>query len=139
MKHIQKWNTNACNRNTEGTLNYQSRVHKFDVMFTPVLNATLASPSGNNLAFTYRDTVLFYGPDGTLTTGLDADGSGHLSYDGFPDLPVATYTGDGFGNNGTGGKRIPVDAEGLVLDGCGGFWISDEYVCSHAFPILASI
>ncbi|EDN94299.1 hypothetical protein SS1G_10172 [Sclerotinia sclerotiorum 1980 UF-70] len=48
-------------------------------------------------------------------------------YDGFPDLPVATYTGDGFGNDGTGGRRIPVDSEGLALDGSGGFWVSDEY------------
>ncbi|ESZ91897.1 hypothetical protein SBOR_7727 [Sclerotinia borealis F-4128] len=96
--------------NTQGTLNHQSQVHKFDLLFTPVLNATLANPSGKNLLFTYTDTVLFYGPDGTPTTGLDADGSG-----------------DGFGRNGTGGKRIPVDAEGLVLDGSGGFWMSDEY------------
>ncbi|QSZ32983.1 hypothetical protein DSL72_002567 [Monilinia vaccinii-corymbosi] len=113
--------------NTQGTLNYQSRVHKFDILFTPVSSATLANPSGSNLVFKYRDTVLFSGPDGTPTTGLDADGSGHLSYDGFPNLPVATYTGDGFGNNGTGGRRISVDSEGLVLDGSGGFWISDEY------------
>ncbi|KAA8564842.1 hypothetical protein EYC84_010613 [Monilinia fructicola] len=113
--------------NTEGTLNYQSRVHKFDLLFTPVSNATLLNPSGNNLVFAYKDTVVLSGPDGTPTTGLDADGLGHLSYDGFPDLPVATYTGDGFGGNGTGGRRIPVDSEGLVLDGSGGFWISDEY------------
>ncbi|APA16051.1 hypothetical protein sscle_16g108210 [Sclerotinia sclerotiorum 1980 UF-70] len=113
--------------NTEGTLNYQARVHKFDILFTPMPGATVANPSRNNLVFEYIDTVLFYGPDGTPTTGLDADGLGHLSYDGFPDLPVATYTGDGFGNDGTGGRRIPVDSEGLALDGSGGFWVSDEY------------
>lgn len=93
----------------------------------------MKSPSGNNLLFKYDDTVLFSGPDGTPTTGLDADGSGHLSYAGFPDLPVATYTGDGFGGNGVGGRRVSVDAEGLVLDGAGGWWVSDEYVC---FPGL---
>ncbi|PQE10952.1 outer membrane autotransporter protein [Rutstroemia sp. NJR-2017a WRK4] len=113
--------------NTEGTLNYQSRVHKFGIVFTPQPNATVAKPSGKNLFFTYEDTVRFSGPDGTPTTGLDADGSGHLSFNGFPDLPVTTYTGDGFGNSGPGGKRIPVDSEGLVLDGSGGFWVSDEY------------
>ncbi|KAF7925170.1 hypothetical protein BELL_0363g00060 [Botrytis elliptica] len=113
--------------NTEGTLNFQTRVHKFDIVFTPAANATVKSPSGNNLWFKYTDTVLFSGPDGTPTTGLDADGSGHLSYAGFPDLPVATYTGDGFGGNGTGGRRVSVDAEGLVLDGAGGWWVSDEY------------
>jgi hypothetical protein len=115
-------------------LNYQSRVHKFGIVFTPQPNATVAKPSGKNLFFTYEDTVRFSGPDGTPTTGLDADGSGHLSFNGFPDLPVTTYTGDGFGNSGPGGKRIPVDSEGLVLDGSGGFWVSDEYVCiAHDF------
>ena len=40
---------------------------------------------------------------------------------------MATYTGDGFGNTGPGGKRISIDAEGLVLGNDGSFWISDEY------------
>jgi hypothetical protein len=53
--------------------------------------------------------------------------SGHLSYPGFPDLPVATIQGDGFGGPGKGGKAIPIDAEGIVLNPDGGFWISDEY------------
>lgn len=70
---------------------------------------------------------MFYGPDGTPTTGLDADGTGHLSYPGFPDLPVATYQGDGFNNPGPGGKRIPIDSEGIVLNADGSFWVSDEY------------
>jgi hypothetical protein len=50
-----------------------------------------------------------------------------LTFEGFPDLPVATYTGDGFGNSGSGGKRISIDAEGLVLGEDGSFWVSDEY------------
>lgn len=58
---------------------------------------------------------------------MDADGTGHLSYKGFPDLPVATYTGDGFGGPGPGGKAIPIDAEGLVVNKDGSFWVSDEY------------
>jgi hypothetical protein len=119
--------SNCGYRNTEGTLNYQPRVHKFDILFTPQPNATVADPSGNNLFFTYKETILFYGPDGTPTTGLDADGTGHLSYPGFPDLPVATYQGDGFGNPGPEHKRIPIDSEGIFLNTDGSFWISDEY------------
>src|SRR5579862_9329898 len=84
-------------RNTEGTLNVQPRIHKFNIAFTPQPSATLANPSGPNLIFTYIESILLTGPDGTPCTGLDADGSGHLSYPGFPDLPVATYPGDGFG------------------------------------------
>jgi hypothetical protein len=84
-------------------------------------------PSGNNLFFKYKETILFYGPDGIPTAGLGANGIGHLSYPGFPDLPVATYQGDGFGNASPGGKRIPIDSEGIVLNADGSFWISDEY------------
>ncbi|KAF3025786.1 hypothetical protein E8E14_014563 [Neopestalotiopsis sp. 37M] len=113
--------------NTEGTLNFQPRVHKFTISLTPVPNATVASPSPPNLMFSYEDTIRFSGPDGTPCTGLDADVTGYLSYPGFPDLPVATYTGDGFGGDGPGGQRIPVDCEGLVVNADGSFWISDEY------------
>ncbi|KAH9891426.1 esterase-like activity of phytase-domain-containing protein [Xylariomycetidae sp. FL2044] len=113
--------------NTQGTLNFNPRVHKFSILFTPAPNATVAHPSGPNLHFQYLDTILFSGPDGTPCTGLDADATGHLSFPGFPDLPLATYTGDGFGGEGVGGKRIPVDAEGLFVNEDGTFWISDEY------------
>ena len=87
----------------------------------------MANPSPPNLQINYLDTILLYGPDGTPTTGLDADVTGYITYPGFPILPVATYTGDGFGGPGPGGKSIPIDGEGLVLASDGGFWISDEY------------
>ncbi|KAI0503442.1 esterase-like activity of phytase-domain-containing protein [Xylaria bambusicola] len=113
--------------NTEGTLNYNPRVHKFQILFTPRHNATVSQPSAPNLEFFYLDTITFSGPDGTPATGLDGDAIGHLSYPGFPDLPVATYEGDGFGGEGPGGKRIPLDPEGLYVNDDGSFWVSDEY------------
>ncbi|KAI1380489.1 esterase-like activity of phytase-domain-containing protein [Hypoxylon crocopeplum] len=113
--------------NTQGTLNFNPRVQKFNIVFTPEPDASVDTPSGPNLYFGYLDTILFSGPDGTPCTGLDADPSGHLSYTGFPDLPAATYTGDGFGGDGPGGKRIPVDAEGLYVNDDSSFWVSDEY------------
>ena len=58
---------------------------------------------------------------------MDADVLGDINHPGFPILPVATYTGDGFGGAGPGGKRITVDSEGLVLAPDGGFWVSEEY------------
>ncbi|KAH8197282.1 hypothetical protein TruAng_008565 [Truncatella angustata] len=130
--------------NTEGTLNFQPRVHKFTVSLTPAPNATVEEPSSPNLIFQYLDTIRFSGPDSTPCTGIDADVTGHLSYPGFPDLPVATYTGDGFGGNGTGGRRIPVDCEGLVVNDDGSFWISDEYgpyvyLFDHSGKMLAAI
>ena len=40
---------------------------------------------------------------------------------------MSTFTGDGFGGSGPGGKHIAIDSEGLVLASDGGFWVSDEY------------
>ncbi|KAK7532009.1 esterase-like activity of phytase-domain-containing protein [Phyllosticta citribraziliensis] len=113
--------------NTNGTLNYIPRVHKFAVAFAPNASASPDDPAPPNLSFEYLDTILYQAPDGAPLTGLDADASGTISFPGFPDLPVATYTGDGFGRSGSGGRRVPVDAEGLVLASDGGFWVSDEY------------
>jgi hypothetical protein len=90
-------------------------------------HASAKNPSDPNLHLKYLDTVLLTGPDGNPTTGLDADATGNASYPGFPPLPAATYIGDGFGGPGKGGKRISIDAEGLVLARDGGYWVSDEY------------
>jgi len=114
--------------NTQGTLNFQNRVHKFQITLSLNDTATVASPSGPNLQLKYQDTIRFTDPAGTPVTGLDPDAIGpYLSFSGFPDLPAATYTGDGFGNNGTGGHRVSIDSEGLVLNPDGSFYVSDEY------------
>jgi hypothetical protein len=113
--------------NTQGTQNTQSRIQKLAITLEVVDSATVEKPASPNLKIKYLDTILLTGPDGTPCTGLDADAHGHASFPGFPDLPVATYEGDGFGGPGPGGKRISVDAEGLVLADDGSFWISDEY------------
>lgn len=113
--------------NTEGTLNYQPRVHKFEITFTPNDKASVAHPASPNLQLKYLDTIRFTGPDGKPATGLDADATGALHYPGFPDLPGATYEGDGFGGDGPGGHRISIDSEGLILNADGTFWVSDEY------------
>ena len=44
--------------------------------------------------------------------------------------------GDGFGQNGTGGARVPLDTEGLVLGDDGTYWISDEYGKITTTPII---
>lgn len=108
-------------RNTNGTLNFQSRIHKFALTLKLARKASAKYPSEPNLRLKYLDTVLLTGPDGNPTTGLDADATGNASYPGFPPLPAASYTGDGFGGPGKGGKRISIDAEGLALAQDGGF------------------
>lgn len=113
--------------NTNGTNGFVSRVHKFAIELTLQPGATAQSPSPPNLQLTYQDTILFTDPSGQLTTGLDPDQSGGLQFPGFPVLPTATYVGDGFGGAGPGGKAVSIDAEGLVVDKDGSFWVSDEY------------
>jgi len=114
--------------NTEGTLNFMNRVHKFKLTFTPNASATVEDPSPPNVKLQYLDTILFTDPTGTPLSGLDANADGpYLTFPGFPDVPSVTYTGDGFGLPGPGGHRIVLDSEGLVLNSDGSFWVSDEY------------
>jgi hypothetical protein len=123
-------------RNTEGTLNYQPRLHKFTVTFDPYAKKTNVSSSNpvSNLVFSYEDTILFTDPSGKPLTGIDP--TGVLNFTGLPSVPAATYTGDGFGAGSSeeGDTRVCLDAEGLVLNEDGSFWISDEYgpfVCTY--------
>ncbi|KAJ5549158.1 secreted protein [Penicillium frequentans] len=113
--------------NTNGTLNYHSRIQKYQITLKLAPKASAKNPSKPNVNLKYLDTILLYGPDGQPTTSLDADATGNFSYHGFPGMPVATYTGDGYGGAGPGGRRITIDSEGLALATDGGFWISDEY------------
>jgi hypothetical protein len=123
----RSWKLNVlarAHRNTQGTQNFQSRVHRFSITFTPKPNASVASPSPPNLVFNYKDTILFFGPDGLPTTGLDPTTT--HTYPGFPVVPYTTFPGDGNGGPGPGGEGIPIDPEGLVLGDDGSFWVSDE-------------
>jgi|TARA_R110002003_G_scaffold113_1_gene9816 hypothetical protein len=72
--------------NTAGTLNTQSRIHRFSFTFE-IVNATIDKPAGPNFKLSYLDTLLLTGPDGTPLTGLDPTGT--VKYDGFPSLPLA--------------------------------------------------
>ncbi|KZT51793.1 outer membrane autotransporter [Calocera cornea HHB12733] len=110
--------------NTNGTTNFQPRVHIFDVWLTPLPDGA-PEPAPQNLIFGYKDTVLFFDPSGKPTTGLDANTL--LSFDHLPALPAAQYPGDGWGGPGNGDTRVTMDCEGIVLDHDGTFWISDEY------------
>ncbi|KAJ6035831.1 hypothetical protein N7540_000110 [Penicillium herquei] len=117
--------------NTNGTLNYQARIHKFSIHLENITRNTCGSCESDkippNMRLTYLDSILLTGPDGTPITSLDADATGFMSYEGFPPLPRATYDGDGFGGPGLTAKQITLDCEGLVVDSGGDFWISDEY------------
>ena len=113
--------------NTEGTLNYQPRVHKFGITFREV-EASVDGPAPPNLHLEYLDSVRFTDPKGEPVTGLDPDFTGpYLQFQRTGEVPSASYEGDGFGGDGPGGRRVSGDTEGLVLNKDGSFWISDEY------------
>ena len=107
--------------NTEGTLNFQPRVHKFQIVFSP----GQTGPS-SNLQLYYLDSVRF-STGGVPFTGLDPKAVGPYLQAQNTTLPSATYTGDGFGGNGTGGSRPSLDSEGIVLMPDGTLFVSDEY------------
>jgi hypothetical protein len=96
--------------NTQGTVDYRGRRHRFDVTLTPLF--TGSTTAQNQLRLDYKGSVLFH--HGAIqTTGLDPTGVVPNTHR-FPELPLA---------NGS----IPVDDEGIVEVGDGTFWISDEY------------
>ncbi len=105
--------------NTQGTVDYPGRVHRFDITLHPFYGASTTAQ--NQLAMHYETSVMLHEGSGrfghrnfTPTTGLDPTGvrPGFLD---FPDLPVGP---DG---------HISLDDEGLVLPGDGTMWVSDEY------------
>ncbi|KAI6912259.1 3-phytase [Hortaea werneckii] len=101
--------------NTEGSIDYQARVHKFELSFNPTFDSI--ANATENLALDYQDTTLLFKGD-QPTTGLDADYTIPAS-DGFPVLPAGKTSGNG---------TVPaLDLEGLVLLRDGSYWISDEY------------
>ena len=67
------WNTNGVlyienHLICAGTIDFQARVHKFDVVFTPYFGNT--SVAGDQLIWNYVDTLLLYDNRGVATTGL---------------------------------------------------------------------
>ncbi|CAK4030854.1 Hypothetical predicted protein [Lecanosticta acicola] len=101
--------------NTEGSINYQARVQKFELSFKPTFGSI--SNSSENLDMDYQDTTLFY-KDDMPTTGLDAESTIAAS-NGFPVLPA--------GITSNGSVLPTIDQEAIVRLRDGSYWISDEY------------
>ena len=115
--------------NTNGTLNYQNRVQKLEVTFTPRPGAAVQDPAEPNLQMKLLETVLFTDPSGEPTTGLDPNiRPPYKRFPGYPfGFPSVNYEGNGFGQDGPGGFRVSFDSEGIFLAHDGTFWTSDEY------------
>ncbi|KAG6909435.1 hypothetical protein DXG01_000589 [Tephrocybe rancida] len=111
--------------NVVGTIDYQSRQHEIDFVFTPYYGTSKLSfaDAQKTLAVTYKNTVLRFERSGVKTSGLDpsavrAAQSGYpATYTADPQLPIAS----------TSEPHLSLDVEGLVSNADGSFWISDEY------------
>jgi len=98
--------------NTQGTVDYRGRMHRFHITLTPFTDASTTAQ--NQLQLDYRSSTLFLQAGGQPTTGLDPTGVRKGIF-GSPDLPIA------------GNGHVPVDDEGVVFVGDGTVWISEEY------------
>ncbi|KAH9852586.1 esterase-like activity of phytase-domain-containing protein [Lenzites betulinus] len=103
--------------NIDGTIDYQARQHQIDFVLSPYYDTDdLAFEDGlETLQLTYRSTLLYTDRESQKTTGLDALGVRPADA-ADPPLPIAPSNG-----------HLAVDAEGLVLNADGTFWVSDEY------------
>lgn len=102
---------------SDGTIDYQSRQHEIDFVFTPYygtanLNFTAAQQT---LALTYKNTILRVERNNTKTSGLDpmavrAATSGYPTLvTADPQLPIAS----------TSEPHLTIDSEGLVSNSDG--------------------
>ena len=98
--------------NTQGTVDYRGRLHRFEVTLDPLYSGT--TKSQNQLRLQYKSSTPFHWWGGVQTTGLDPTGVQRAT-PAFPDLPIASK-----GN-------ISVDDEAVVHVGDGTVWVSDEY------------
>ncbi len=103
--------------NTQGSVDYQGRLQRFDLGLSPYLGSAplpAGSSQQNQLQLVLRQTLGLTDSNGVPTTGLDPTGV-RAAANGLPDLPV--------GSNG----RVSLGNEAVVRGRDGSFWISDEY------------
>ncbi|CDO75851.1 hypothetical protein BN946_scf184833.g2 [Trametes cinnabarina] len=110
--------------NIDGTIDYQARQHQIDFVLSPYYGDENLSfeDALETLKLTYRNTLLYTERESRKTTGLDAlavrpaEPLSRLLAIENPPVPIAPSNG-----------HLAVDAEGLVLNADGTFWVSDEY------------
>lgn len=97
----------------DGATDYRPRLEMYDFAIVPYYGE--GPVAQDQITFTNVSTVLFtYGAEGTPFTGFDG---GNTNAPVVPQAPAGSI----------GGGRRSLDAEGLVLAGDGGYWVSDEY------------
>ena len=98
--------------NAANTTDYTPRYNQIGVQFTP---APGGAATRNQAQLTLVDTVKYTESSGAPFTSLDPTNSGSGARPGLPPLPQA-YNG-----------KLSLDAEGIVRNSDGSFFVSDEY------------
>ncbi|PPQ92636.1 hypothetical protein CVT25_007715 [Psilocybe cyanescens] len=111
--------------NVDGTVDYQARQHEIDFVLTPYYaseNLTFQA-ARQTLKLSYRNTVLQFDRLHKKTSGLDptAVRDAQLGSNVIPFLDPAMPIVSKADN------RLVIDAEGIVSNSDGTFWVSDEY------------
>jgi hypothetical protein len=99
--------------NTQGSVDYRGRLHRFDVTLNPLYSGTTTEQ--NQLKLQYKGSTEFHRTGGIMTTGLDPNAV-QPATQALPDLPISSTNG-----------YTTVDDEGVVHVGDGTVWVSDEY------------
>ncbi|KAL7411305.1 esterase-like activity of phytase-domain-containing protein [Mrakia frigida] len=104
--------------NTDTTTDYVVRQQYLDITLTPNYDtATQTFEQGRkSVSMTYSKSLLYSDAAGVPVSGLDALGVRAATADS-PALPIASATYD----------HLSLDAEGLVVNADGTFYVSDEY------------
>ncbi|KAF9002928.1 esterase-like activity of phytase-domain-containing protein [Cyathus striatus] len=111
--------------NVDGTVDYQARQHEINFVLNPYtssVNLDFASAQ-TTLQLTYMNTVLQVERNSTKTSGLDPDAI-RPAQSGFPSIPTADPQ---MPIASTSEPHLTIDAEGIVANTDGTFWVSDEY------------
>ncbi|KAF9464214.1 esterase-like activity of phytase-domain-containing protein [Collybia nuda] len=111
--------------NIDGTIDYQSRIHEIDFTFTPYYgSANLKfADAQQTLKLQYKSTMLTFERNHTKTSGLDPTAIRAAQSGG----PAVTFPDPQMPIVSTALPHLTIDAEGLVSNADGSFWISDEY------------
>jgi hypothetical protein len=104
--------------NVVQTIDWQGRHHLLDFEFTPYTASTKLSYSQAKDTFkvTYKETIVYSERSGVPVSGLDP-AAVRAPSGGDPQVPIAAATY----------PRLSLDAEGLVENSDGSFWVSEEY------------
>ncbi|KAK7442763.1 hypothetical protein VKT23_016010 [Stygiomarasmius scandens] len=111
--------------NVDGTVDYQARQFEINFLLNPYYGSDNLDfeDAQKTVQLTYLRTILQFDRNNTKSTGLDALGV-RPAQSGFPALAIADPAMPIASKKD---PRLTIDAEGLVANSDGSYWVSDEY------------